>query len=116
MNWKFWQKKPQPTIAPVVMDDPTWPQVREALLHRLAVTPDSDPLMAGLLGMLSREIAVQVAQCESAGLTDAQAHGVTSRIGVLVALKRDIEQAWRNARQTAKEQAAQANARQAGNG
>ena len=97
MNLKFWPR-PSHAVKPIPLDDPAWPQKARALQERLANTPENDPLMAGILGLIEREIAIQMGNCERPGLTDAQAHSLTSRIGILVGLKRDLEQHWKEAR------------------
>jgi hypothetical protein len=102
MNWKFWQigqaKAERTNQTHVEIFDPAWPAKRQAMLERLANTPETDPTMVGILGLLDQEILIQVQKCETPSLSDAQAHSLCGRMGLLVGLRADLENTWHGAR------------------
>ena len=114
MSWKFWQigraneqieglrKNIEALLpsapTPVRLFDPTWPEKRRAFLERLGNTPEGDATLAGVLALIEQEVLVQVQKCEKPGLTDAEAHSLCGRIGVLVGMRADLEQKWKSER------------------
>ena len=114
MSWKFWQiRQANEQIdglrrniealtvgqaTPLKLFNPGWPETRRAFLDRLGSTPETDPTMNGMLGLLEQEILVQVQKCEQPGLSDAQAHSLCGRLGVLVGLRADLEMKWKQER------------------
>ena len=95
MNWKFWARKIPTNVQ---LFDPGWPEKRRAFLERLGNTVETDPLMAGFLGLIDQEMLVQVQKCERPDLSDAEAHGICAALGLLKGLRGDLENKWKSER------------------
>lgn len=112
MNWKFWQigkanaqiERLQESLVevggaikhtPVHLLDPDWPAKRLAFLDRLGNTTENDALLTGVLGTIDQELLLQIQKCESPNITESEAVSLCGRIGLLVGLRADLWNKWR---------------------
>ena len=69
-----------------------WPKSLEKLKERLALLAIDDPLWPLLLELVDQFIVVELAASVSVALDDSEAHRFRGRIGMLIDMRRDLEE------------------------
>ena len=98
---------PRPALPPklaVQLTDPEWPDKLKRLQDRLANTPDEDPTMVGLIGLIDAFIRSELEPTVSSGLDDAEVHRLRGRLGMLIDFKAELLKLWRDVKTQAKNQ------------
>lgn len=98
MFQKFFRCSPKPSAPILALTDPHWAATLHAFREQLAVTQPTDPLWAGVLGLLDANLRVELNPVATPGLSSEEAHRFRGRIGMLLDLKAEMEKLHREAR------------------